>query len=375
MAGFDDVHMHLLSGARQLDDIDLSAARNPREIAVAIRACAAARPDEGWVVGRGWLYAAFPDGLPTRSRLDPLVPDRPALITAYDGHSAWANSRALEAAGVRHDTPDPPNGTILRDPASGEPSGALLEEAVLLVENRLPLPSREQDLAALRRAIAAVQLTGITSVQEAWSSTEDVPVWRDLVGRGELILRARLALPMKPEVDLPTWREQLLAFTAEVSGLAAGRWLWGESSTGSPRQTRRPPGRTRSARNGRRWHGPPARSHGPVAGSPSARIGPLSRSIRSLACRWRSTARPPDRQPPGGWIPAEAVSLPWALAAYTLGSAYAARAERWRGTIRAGLQADLVILDRDLLAEGPSAIVGTGVLATVIGGRVVHRAQ
>ena len=234
MAGFDDVHMHLLSGARQLDDIDLSAARNPREIAVAIRACAAARPDEGWVVGRGWLYAAFPDGLPTRSRLDPLVPDRPALITAYDGHSAWANSRALEAAGVRHDTPDPPNGTILRDPASGEPSGALLEEAVLLVENRLPLPSREQDLAALRRAIAAVQLTGITSVQEAWSSTEDVPVWRDLVGRGELTLRARLALPMKPEVDLPTWREQLLAFTAEVSGLAAGRWLWGGILHGEP---------------------------------------------------------------------------------------------------------------------------------------------
>ena len=55
--------------------------------------------------------------------------DRPAFLVAMDGHSAWANSKALAIAGVGKDTPDPPHGRIERDPKTGEPSGALREEA------------------------------------------------------------------------------------------------------------------------------------------------------------------------------------------------------------------------------------------------------
>jgi len=483
IAGFDDAHMHLLSGARQLDDIDLSAAANPQEIAAAIRTGAAARPGEPWVVGRGWLYAAFPDGLPTRSDLDELVPDRPALMTAYDGHTAWANTRALEVAGIGLDTPDPANGTILRDPATGEPNGALLEEAAFLVEARLPAPSPKRDRDTLRRAIAAVQAAGITAVQEAWTLVEDLPAWRDLAARGDLTLRVRLALPMKPDIDLATWQEQLTAFAAEVSPLAAGRWLTagilkgfvdgviesrtaamlapyeGSQSRGEPNWTEEQLTAFVTAADANGWqvelhaigdrgvrmaldafehtaaangpremgrrhrvehietidaadvgrfgrlgvtasmqpfHGEPSPNQatawseqiGPKRAARAWAAGSISRAGGRLAfgSDWpvvpfnpflglqvavnRQTA---DGQPPGGWIPTEAVSLPSALAAYTLGSAHAARADGWRGTIRAGLQADLVILDRDLLGEGPSAIVGTGVVATVIGGRVVHR--
>jgi predicted amidohydrolase YtcJ len=79
--------------------------------------------------------------------------------------------------------------------------------------------------------------------------------------------------------------------------------------------------------------------------------------------------------PEGGWVPAERLGLPAALAAYTSGSAWAAHAESRRGTIAPGLDADLVVLDRDLLEAGPSAIIGTGVRLTVIGGRIVHRTE
>ncbi len=80
-------------------------------------------------------------------------------------------------------------------------------------------------------------------------------------------------------------------------------------------------------------------------------------------------------QPPGGWLPSEKLSLPEALSAYGHGSAYAAFAEHERGTVRAGALADLVVLDRDILAYGPSAIIGTQVALTVVGGQVVHRSK
>jgi predicted amidohydrolase YtcJ len=79
--------------------------------------------------------------------------------------------------------------------------------------------------------------------------------------------------------------------------------------------------------------------------------------------------------PPGGWLPAERLPLPDALEAYTAGGAYAAFAEHRRGRITPGMDADVIVLDRDLLSAGPSAIIGTGVALTVLAGRIVHRSE
>jgi hypothetical protein len=82
-----------------------------------------------------------------------------------------------------------------------------------------------------------------------------------------------------------------------------------------------------------------------------------------------------DGHPPGGWLPSEKLSLPEALAAYGHGSAYAAFADTRRGTIRVGGDADVVVLDRDILAGGPSSLIGTSVALTIVGGEVVHRSE
>jgi predicted amidohydrolase YtcJ len=79
--------------------------------------------------------------------------------------------------------------------------------------------------------------------------------------------------------------------------------------------------------------------------------------------------------PAGGWLPSEKLSLPDALAAYGHGSAFAAFAEDHRGTLRVGADADIVVLDRDILAGGPSSIIGTRAVITVVGGQVVHRSE
>ncbi len=82
--------------------------------------------------------------------------------------------------------------------------------------------------------------------------------------------------------------------------------------------------------------------------------------------------RTPSGEPPGGWLPAEAVSIADALAAATWGSAFAEHAEAERGHLSPGALADLIVLDRDLLHEDGGAIAGSQVILTVVDGEVVH---
>ncbi len=87
------------------------------------------------------------------------------------------------------------------------------------------------------------------------------------------------------------------------------------------------------------------------------------------------TRQTADGRPEGGWLPGQRLPIDAAIEAYTAGSAFAAFAEHRRGRVAPGLDADLVVLDRDLLAAGPSAIMGTGVVLTVLDGRIVHRSE
>ena len=105
--GFEDAHIHLMSGARNLERVDLAEDITLTGVQERIRRFAQANPGSPWVVGRGWVYGSFPGGLPTREQLDAVVPDRPAYMDCYDGHTGWANSKALAQAGITRDTKDP----------------------------------------------------------------------------------------------------------------------------------------------------------------------------------------------------------------------------------------------------------------------------
>jgi predicted amidohydrolase YtcJ len=155
----------------------------------AIAAYAADHPDLAWVRGEGWSMAAFPGGTPRRDDLDRAVPDRPAYFENRDGHGAWANSRALELAGVDRDTPDPVDGRIERD-ADGTPSGTLHEGAMRLVERLIPPPAEEDVLLGLANAQAYLHSLGITAWQDASVSPSDLAAYRTFVGRGLLTGRA-----------------------------------------------------------------------------------------------------------------------------------------------------------------------------------------
>jgi hypothetical protein len=196
--GFNDSHVHFVDGGFALQDVDLSGITALREVQARIAAFATAKPAAAWVKGRGWLYAAFPGGLPTRRQLDEVVPDRPALMECYDGHSVWVNSKALQLAGITKDTPDPTNGVIVRDPQTGEPTGLLKEAAQSLLDGVVPRPTDAERRAALRAAVAEAHRLGVTSVQNANGSAEDLRLYAAAKDAGELTVRMYPALSISP---------------------------------------------------------------------------------------------------------------------------------------------------------------------------------
>ena len=110
LPGFQDAHVHPVSGGIELGQCDLNNLETRDAIVEKVRACATEQAGRPWVVGGGWSLPAFPGGAPTRELLDSLVPDRPAYLSAADGHSAWVNSEALRRAEITAATPDPVDG-------------------------------------------------------------------------------------------------------------------------------------------------------------------------------------------------------------------------------------------------------------------------
>ena len=164
--GFQDAHAHPLAAGVDLLRCDLHDSASAEHTLARIAAYAASHPDVAWIVGSGWSMAHFAAGTPTREALDAVVPDRPAILTNSDGHGAWANTKALELAGLDSSTPDPPDGRIERD-ASGAPQGTLHEGAAALVERLTPVPTPDEQLAGLLHAQDVMFSHGITAWQDA----------------------------------------------------------------------------------------------------------------------------------------------------------------------------------------------------------------
>jgi predicted amidohydrolase YtcJ len=189
LPAFQDAHVHpAIAGPNLLRCPLHDAPRTVGDYQRLIRAYAEAHPADPWILGDGWYMEAFPGGTPSAADLDAAVPDRPAFFVNRDAHGAWVNSRALAVAGVTRDTPDPFGGRIERL-ASGEPQGTLHESAVELVRRLVPLPSLEERAAGIEKAQAYLHRLGITALQDAWVTPDDLEAYRLLAERDRLTAR------------------------------------------------------------------------------------------------------------------------------------------------------------------------------------------
>ncbi|HEU4401500.1 MAG TPA: amidohydrolase [Candidatus Polarisedimenticolia bacterium] len=198
LPGLIDGHTHFLDGSLGLEQVDLTGATTLPEIQDRIRRYATEHPDEPWILGFGWLYSTFPGGLPNHRQLDAVESRRPVFLYSYDGHSAWTNGAALKAAEITARTPQlaKNRGEVVKDPKTGEPTGALKEGATGLVERVLPKPSREKKIGALEKGLRLAASLGLTSVQNCSGGQDEIDLYDELNKEGRLTLRTSTAFVM-----------------------------------------------------------------------------------------------------------------------------------------------------------------------------------
>ncbi len=192
--GFIDAHVHFLDGGFRLGGVQLRSARTPAEFTERIGAFARAAPDGSWIAGGDWDHEQWGGELPTRDWVDDVTGAHPVWVHRLDGHMALANSAALRAAGISAATPDVAGGQIVRD-SSGEPTGILKDNAMLLVANVIPASSEADADAALADAMRYVAAQGVTSVH-AMGTWEELDVYRRAHARGQLATRMAAAVPI-----------------------------------------------------------------------------------------------------------------------------------------------------------------------------------
>jgi predicted amidohydrolase YtcJ len=202
LPGFMDAHVHLMAGAAALEQIALNDAKTIDDFQKMIKEYAAAHPDKKWIQGMGWYYSVFgKNGVPDKKFIDEVVPDRPVYLAAYDGHSSLANNKALQIARITRNTPDPPNGIIMRNPATGEPTGFMKEAAGSLVAKHFPPPTREEERNRLTNAIHYASSLGLTRVISAGADAERVELFDEIRQKGELTTRLYMARFVTPPIS------------------------------------------------------------------------------------------------------------------------------------------------------------------------------
>jgi predicted amidohydrolase YtcJ len=481
LPGFTDSHLHFLEGALQMAQVDLSDLHSIKEIQAAVKKYADGHPNEPWILGGGWMYEVFgASALPDKKYLDEVVPDRPVLLDCFDGHSSWANSKALELAGITRATPDPPNGTFVRDPKTGEPTGALKEFAEDKIKEKIPPVSRDEQLAAIRRALKAARQAGVTRAYSLEGDFEAFDIYNELRQKGELTMRisiakvvafpelraadidaleaarakwhddwisagtvkffldgvveAHSAAMLAPYSDDPSqsgtlfWapekykqavmeldRRGFQIFTHAIGDRAVRLALdaYGAAHAANHHDDSRdriehietisPQDIPRFHSLGviasmQPLHADPGDDPSPQnsvwirnAGPQRAQLGFAWHSILAAGGRlafgsdwpvvtirpWDGlqtavTRQAADGKPAGGWIPQERITLPQAIAAYTIGAAYGGKREATEGSFDAGKVADLVIMADDIFKIDPHQLHNAKVALTMIGGRVVY---
>ena len=188
LPGLIDAHGHVMGLGFQLLTLDLSNTNSLAEAQAAIRDYAAKNPDRRWIVGRGWNQEKWGLGrFPTAADLDAAVSDRPVWLERVDGHAGWANSRAMQIAGVTAASKSPPGGRI--ELAGGRPSGIFVDAASELVGKFVPTPKPSERDIALGEAQKKLLSQGITAIADMGTSIEDWQSYRRAGDSGWLSIR------------------------------------------------------------------------------------------------------------------------------------------------------------------------------------------
>ena len=184
--GFIDAHAHFRSYGLGLQKANLVGTNSWEEILDTLKSFSK-QVSEGWLIGRGWDQNDWAvKEFPTKEKLDSIFPDRPVFLTRVDGHAAIANQKALDLAGVKVGASLTGGEVVMKN---GKLTGVLVDNAVDLVEDKIPGPNEPQLLEAYRDAEANCFAVGLTTIDDCGLSHEDVEYIQQLQQQGKLKMR------------------------------------------------------------------------------------------------------------------------------------------------------------------------------------------
>lgn len=193
--GFTDSHLHFMSYGLSLVQIDLAEVPTLEEALDRVAVQAERTPAGQWLIGRGWDHTLWEGGdFPTRQDLDRIAPEHPVWLRRKCGHAGWANTRALELAGITAETPNPPGGAIDHEPETGQPTGILKETAMDLVADLFDDPSMDEAASAIKVAIVNARKHGLTGVH-TMEGAAAFRAFQHLEMDGELGMRILMQIP------------------------------------------------------------------------------------------------------------------------------------------------------------------------------------
>jgi predicted amidohydrolase YtcJ len=189
LPGLIDAHTHVMGLGIQELDVNVAGIRSLEETLQTVADFAEANEDREWILGRGWNQVLWEENeFPTAADLDRVISDRPVFLTRVDGHAGWANTRAMELAGIDQDTPDPQGGMILRDEA-GEATGIFVDASMRYIREQIPERSDSDYERALELALAETSKHGLTSVHDARTDVYEWNLYKSFADNGRLKTR------------------------------------------------------------------------------------------------------------------------------------------------------------------------------------------
>ncbi len=474
--GFNDAHVHFVSGGTSLASVQLGDSNSEAEFRQRIADYAKSQPKGTWILEGEWDHERWsPARLPIHQLIDDATPDNPVFVSRLDGHEALANALAMKLAGVDKNTKDVAGGVIVRD-AEGNPTGIFKDAAQGLIEKVIPSANQQQLTAAVEAAEKYAAENGVTSVQDMSAAPDTLRVYETLYREGKLQVRisGRQPLPLWKRLAGPGIQANFGNDTLHIGGLkgfadgslgSTTAWLFqpyadAPNTSGIPSdELSKPEEMYANIRDADKaglqvaihaigdranntilnFYERVEKENGPWANGlerrfriehaqhliasdiprfaslhviasmqpyqciddgrwAEKRIGPerlkTTHAYRSLldagavlafGSDWpvapmvplmgiygAVTRRTLDGKNPNGWIPEQKISVPEAVHAYTIGSAYAEGEEKIKGSIAPGKLADLVVLTEDIFHIDPVEIENTRVDMTVFDGKIIY---